>query len=289
MSGSPLLSLAQLGLGYPLTWSYLFLPGAWAEQLYVLAPFLLAPAFTYAYAREIGRSRTAALLAGLAFGYGGMTTSLIGVIGMPNNSLMWLPLLLIAIERARTRRFEPCLIGATGAYAMSLLNGHGQSLLYVGLVAGAYAAYVSLAMYAPGEDNAPRSVRRWLNWHRWRPLLTAAGAGLLAAGVAAFQILETMRAVRRSIRSTLTYSFFSSGSFAPLAALKSLVAPLYADRGMDVTAYVSPLVLLLALAACVWVGHECVRADRLRVYFWLSMACSVLTRRCTGCFITCHC
>ncbi len=272
MSGYPLLSMAQLGLGYPLTWGYLFLSEAWAEQLYVLAPFLLAPAFTYAYAREIGRSHTAALLAGLSFGYGGMTTNLLGIIGMPNNSLMWLPLMLIAIERVRTRRFAPCLIAATGAYAMSILNGHGQSLLYVGLVAGTYAAYLSLTIGAPTDDNAPRPVRRWLNLYRWRPLLIAAGAGLLAAGVAAFQILETLRAVRRSIRGTLTYSFFSSGSFPPMWALKSLAAPLYTERGLDVTAYVSPLVLLLALLACVCVRRARVRADQLRIYFWLLTA-----------------
>src|SRR5438034_9682978 len=52
-SGYPLLSMAQVAIGYPLTWTYLFLPGHWAEQLIVLAPFLLAPLFTYAYAREV--------------------------------------------------------------------------------------------------------------------------------------------------------------------------------------------------------------------------------------------
>src|SRR5690349_18670760 len=56
LSGYPLLSMAQLGLGYPLTWFYLVLPGYAAEQIYVLAPFLLAPIFTYAYTRQIGRS-----------------------------------------------------------------------------------------------------------------------------------------------------------------------------------------------------------------------------------------
>src|SRR2546423_13922120 len=72
LSGYPLLSMSQVAIGYPLTWGYLFLSGPWAEQLYVLAPFLLSPIFTYAYAREVGRSRLASLLAGLAFAYGGL-------------------------------------------------------------------------------------------------------------------------------------------------------------------------------------------------------------------------
>jgi Bacterial membrane protein YfhO len=271
MSGYPLLSMAQLGIGYPLTWSYLFLPGYVAEQIYVLAPFLLAPIFTYTYVREIGRSRLAALLAGLSFGYGGMTTNLLGIIGMPNNSLIWLPLLLIPIERARTRRFVPCLLWATGAYALSILNGHGQSLLYVGMLAVAYAAYLSCASSAP-ETCAHDRVRRWLGWHRWRPLLVAIGALILASGVAAYQILETMRAFRQSIRSTLNFHAFISGYFPPSVALKSFIVPLYTPRFADVTTYAAPLVCVLAVVGCFSAWRWRVRDDLLRVGFWLGVA-----------------
>ncbi len=64
LSGYPLLAMAQLALGYPLTWAYLVLPGYWAEQVYVLAPYLLTPMFVYAYLRQIRCSRAASLLAG---------------------------------------------------------------------------------------------------------------------------------------------------------------------------------------------------------------------------------
>jgi hypothetical protein len=62
MSGYPLLSMAQIGLGYPLTWFYLFLPGRFAESIYDLAPYLLFPFFSYCYLREVGRSRVASIL-----------------------------------------------------------------------------------------------------------------------------------------------------------------------------------------------------------------------------------
>ena len=62
-------------MDYPLTWFYLFLPGYWAEEIYVLAPYLLAPVFTYGYVRETGRSRLAAVLAALSFSYGGFLIS----------------------------------------------------------------------------------------------------------------------------------------------------------------------------------------------------------------------
>jgi hypothetical protein len=267
LSGYPLLSMAQLALGYPLTWSYLFLPAHWAEQIYVLAPFLLSPMFTYAYARELGRSRLASLLAGLAFGYGGMMTGLLGVIGIPTNALMWFPLVLIAVERVRARRFGACLIGATLAYAMSVLTGYGQGFLFVAIPSLAYAAFLSLFERSidRGKAHTP------LTLGRWRPLALCAGAVALGAGVGAFQVLETLRAARRSIRATLIYPFFVSGSFAPLMALKSLVAPLYTERFADVTTYVPPLALLLVTFVCITAvrGRKSALQGDLRVLFWL--------------------
>ena len=275
LSGYPLLSMSQLAFGYPLTWGYLFLPGYWAENIYVLAPFLLSPAFTYAYAREIGRSRAASLLAGLGFGYGGMMCSGISFGGILTNSMLWLPLLLIAIDRsARRGKFIPHLIAATAAYSLSVLNGQGQSFLYTGMVAAAYGCYLT---FAPLEKMTERDGARqnesrrdgWFEWHRWRPLAVVVGALALSAGVAAFQILETLRASRRSIRSVLTYDAFSTGSFTLRRAVTSLFAPLY--HATDVTAYVPPLVLLLALFAPVAAWNRRERNDT-RIYFWVGVA-----------------
>jgi hypothetical protein len=97
MSGYPLLSMAQIGIGYPLTWFYLFLPGRFAEAIYDLAPYLLFPIFIYCYLREVGRSRLGAILAGLAFGYGGFLISPVAYNGLLGNALIWLPLMLIAL------------------------------------------------------------------------------------------------------------------------------------------------------------------------------------------------
>src|SRR5262245_13783051 len=88
-SGYPMLSMAQLGLCYPITWGYLFLPSPWAEEIYVLAPFLLGSVFTFLYLRAIGRSRAASVLGGLSFGYGGMMASWLAN-GMMTNAVVWL-------------------------------------------------------------------------------------------------------------------------------------------------------------------------------------------------------
>jgi hypothetical protein len=296
LSGYPLLSMSQLAFAYPLTWGYLFLPEHWAEQAYVLAPFLLSPMFTYAYARETGRSRTASLLAGLAYGYGGMMCSGISFTGLPSNSMLWLPLVLVPVDRAaRGRgRFVSLLVGATAAYTMSVLNGQGQSFLYTGMVAAAYGLYLTL--FPPGREPRKRDGRARddgaaaaddgggaLNesegatdkaarrkWQRWRPLLIALGALSLSAGVAAFQILETMRAARRSIRHTLSYEAISSGAFTFRRAAASLVLPLYYST--DVSAYVPSLALVFAALACLaLIARHDERRD-VRIYFWLGVA-----------------
>jgi hypothetical protein len=267
MGGYPLLSMAQLGLGYPLTWGYLFLPGHVAEQVYVLAPFLLAPIFTYAFARALGRSRLAALLAGLSFGYGGMMAGGMAHNGLFTNAVMWLPLMLIAIERARSRPFLPCLIGASAAYAMSVLTGLGQGFVYAGVIALLYATFLSVA---PLEDSeVGRGWKRLADWRSWKPLMVCAGGMALAAGVAAFQIFETRQAQRLSIRHELSYEIFSGGSFTASEALKSFFAPLY-HFNYEVSTYVAALTGLLAITGA-FVALRAPRAN-LRVFFWLGLA-----------------
>ena len=270
-SGYPLLAMVQLGLGYPLTWPHLFLPDYWAEEIFVLAPFLLAPAFTYAYAREMGRSRLAALLAGFAFGYGGLTTNTLGMNGLPTNSMMWLPLLLIALERARTRPMLPVVLGATAAYTLTVLTGHAQSFLLVGLAASAYALFLAIVpAQSEGAVEPHLARRRWFAQTRWRPLFVVVLAMLLSLGVAAFQLLETLRAARLSIRHSIAYDFFSQGSFTPREALLSFAAPLY--HYIDVTTYVAPLACALALFAVFDAARRKRMADP-RIWLWLAVAC----------------
>ena len=251
MSGFPLIAMSQLGLGYPLTWGHLLLPSHVAEQIYVLLPFILAPSFTYSYLREIDRSRMAALIGGLSFGYGGLMTNTYGMNAIPTNALMWLPLLLIAIERSRRQPLILCLIAASLIAALSLLTGHAASTLQVAVIVVAYSLVCSFGDVDRG-------------WRRWQPVLVGAGSFLFAAGIASFQILETMRAVRRSIRDVLTYEFFVAGSLTPVEFLRSFLVPL--NHYTEVTAYQAPLIVVLALIAVIKV-----RTFDGRILFWAAV------------------
>lgn len=264
MSGYPLLSMAQIAVGYPLTWTYLFLPGYWAEQIYFLAPYLLAPAFTYAYLRTINRSQPAAVLGALAFSYGGfMISPLASYSGLAANALMWLPLMLVAIERARTTRFITALLLLTFVYTMSVTSGWGQGFAYSGLIALGYSICVSLF----SQRKADSSRGLW-SVGRWQPLWATLIAIMLAAGIDAFQILETMQAQRLSIRRELTYGLFAMGSYSLGSAVKSFFVPLH--NVFEATAYVAPLVFILAM---VGVGMMLARREReWRVVFWFAIA-----------------
>ncbi|HEV2884171.1 MAG TPA: hypothetical protein VGW36_04900, partial [Pyrinomonadaceae bacterium] len=264
LSGYPLISVPLLAVGYPVTWTHLFLPGHWAEQIYALAPFLLSPLTTYAYAREIGRSRLASVFAGLSFGYGGMMCGILANSGMLTNGFIWCPLLLLFIERARKRSFAHCLLWATVAYSMSVLAGHGQSYVYSGVLGLAYGLFTSLHLASVARDDQAW----WRGGPHWRPLMVAVGAILLSGAVAAFQLFETVRVARLSVRSALSYEVFSEGSFTLREAFLSLGAQLY--HYIDTGTYVTPLALVLAVVALGFaIRHGVIDA---RIWFWAGVA-----------------
>ena len=286
LSGYPLLAMSQLAVGYPLTWGYLILPNYWAEQIYLSAPHLLAPAFTYAFCRGLNRSRLASVLAALAFTYGGVMIGVVSLYGVMSNGVIWLPLVLLAVERARKGGgFSACLLGGGMAYAMSVLNGYPQGYLYAGMITAGYGLFASLfplpsrapedgdaevsdAGDALGHDGSGAGVRLagWLSWDRWKPLAVAVLSLAAGACVGAFQILETMRALRRSARARFTTELFygDSPGLVPYE-LGSLAAPLY---NWEIPAYVAPLAL--AAAAVAFVSRRARRDPH--VYFWLATA-----------------
>src|SRR5262245_22436125 len=273
-SGYPLLSIAQNGLGYPLTWGYLFLPSQWAEQINVLAPFLLAPIFPYLYVRALGKSRLAGILAGLCFGYGGFMASWM-TKGLMTNAVMWLPLVLIPILKASGSRFIPCLLWASGAYLMSVLNGTGQGFVWVGIMALAYGFYLSavetLSVYMSADDRRPGKILRC-----WRPLAVAGGAVAIAAGLASFQIFESWSAKTLSIRNVLGVERFNDLTYSPAHALRAFLAPLY--NYIESTPFVPLGIAIMALLGIVVALRTLIRDKRFflmrdpHLYFWFIAA-----------------
>src|SRR5262245_25527077 len=203
IAGFPLLAMTNIRIGYPFALGKLSLPVNIAEEIYILAPYLLAPAFVYAYLRTVNCSRLGSLLGGLSFTYGGMMVSGVGQCGLYANAVMWLPLMLIAIERARTGRFLLCLSGAGAAYSMSVLTGVGPMFVYVGLIAVGYGAFLGLTPKSEFGVSYEGGNSRLSRLFRFRPLAVGLGSVAIGAGMAAFQIFETMQAHRLSQRRAM--------------------------------------------------------------------------------------
>jgi len=96
-------------------------------------------------------------------------------------------------------------------------------------------------------------------------MVVTIGAICLAAGVAAFQILETLRAASLSVRAVLSYDQFSDGSFPFALAFKAWLQPIYPYG--DVTLYVPPLATGLAIVAVVLSLRHHIRNPL--IIFWL--------------------
>ncbi|MEJ7617585.1 MAG: YfhO family protein [Pyrinomonadaceae bacterium] len=139
----------------------------------------------------------------------------------------------------------------------------------MGAVALGYGAFISTVLILKNWSGATRTAWGTRPFIFWRPLAVAAGAVLFSTGIAAFQIFETMRAVRRSVRSALTYETFAEGSYTHLLQIKSFLAPFY--YYIDTEAYVLPLAVVLAISAVVIALRDSAARD-VRVLFWLALA-----------------
>ena len=140
--------------------------------------------------------------------------------------------------------------------------------MLAGIVAVAYAVFIGFGKRAAERGNSDKSgvhsVLTW--WARWRPLAVMLCAILFSAGVAAFQILETLRAQRRSIRSHLTFDLFAFGSYRPVDAVKAFLLPLYYH--LEASGYVAPIVLVLSAIVAAVKNSE----RDWRVFFWTGLA-----------------
>src|SRR5262249_24163522 len=106
------------------------------------------------------------------------------------------------------------------------------------------------------------------DWRRWRPLAVVLGAIALASGVAAFQIMESLRAAESGLRGVLSYAQFTEGSFPLSFAFRSWLQPISSPS--DVTLYVTPLSVGLSIAV-IGLALRNPRQEPL-IFFWMVVA-----------------
>jgi Bacterial membrane protein YfhO len=202
--GAPFVHDIQVALFYPPHLLLLALPEDQvgpALSWLIVAHLWLAGLLMFVYARHRGLRPLPALVAGIGFMFGPKwLLHLLGGGHYITVGLAWLPLVLLGLERAISRRsLLWATIGGT-AYALILLSTHPQWTFYAGVFTALWTLSVALqqAGYLGGEG--PRSRSRL-----FRALGLWIGCGLwlvvVALVLAAVQVLPTLEAARHSTRA----------------------------------------------------------------------------------------
>lgn len=167
-------------------------------NLFTISAYILAAFFAYLLCLAFCGSFCAALCGGLVYGFGGFIlanlrhTTIIHV-------MVWLPLALYALDRARQdRRY---LFVALLATTLGGLAGHPQMFTYLVVMSFAFAVYCAFSA-------------RSLTYG-----LSAVATLALASALCAVQLLPTAELASFSWRWQMTYSQFVEYSLSPLLLL----------------------------------------------------------------------
>ena len=171
-AGLPFVGNAQSAIFSPFNLFGYLLPLYSSYVVTAILRLFVAGIFTFLFAREIGLGRPGALLAMMAFTFSG---PLIVWLGHPHSLvIVWLPAMLLTIERTLTRRSGLYVIASGLTVGAQFLGGHPETSFHVMLVWTAYALYraIFLEGWRPSRL-LPQLVR----------VAVAAAIGLLLAAV----------------------------------------------------------------------------------------------------------
>lgn len=177
-SGSPLLANFQSSALYPPGILYMVVAQIDAWTILVILQPLLALLFTYLFCRKIGVKEPGSWLAALSYGFSGYMTVWLeyNTIG---HVVLWLPLLLLAIEHLREHPRALWLGIFTFTNVMALLAGHPQVYAYACAFTLLYGLF--------------RTKR-----HMW-PYI--AGSTMLGIGITGLQTLPGIELIMNAARS----------------------------------------------------------------------------------------
>jgi hypothetical protein len=242
--GAPFLANIQNAVFYPPTALFYVLDFPTAYSWSVALHVFLGGLFTYLFARQsVQLGRPAALIAALAFAFGGFIGGQMGHLNQLS-AAVWLPALLLCWDKAIEGRLAYVVLGAL-TVGVQFLAGHSQEsyLMLVALLL--YAGYGALLALRGG------------GW----PVVPVHGLAMvvvlaLGVGLAAVQLVPTTELTSWSIRADgLTYDAATTFSLPGTMLLNALLPP-FGNRAMllepgatEFLGYTGVTGLVLALAA----------------------------------------
>jgi hypothetical protein len=230
-------------------------------NLFTLSQYPMAAFFFFLYARNLRLGDYAAYVGGLLFMCSGFMLGHKGHQALLGAAI-WLPLLLLFLDRyVRTRLLkEAAFAGAT--LGMSLLGGFPQTTTYMTVLAIAYFSFRCF-----GEDSDSRMNARLPVW-----ATGLAAMGVVAVLIASLQLFAAAELIPTITREKISLEMFSQDSL-PLPYIGALLVPgifggtsgldCYFRRGsfVEFYSYMGQFVLLLAAFAAIglWRRNSAIR------------------------------
>ncbi len=242
-----------------------------ALEAEVIVHTFLAGVFTYWLARYLTGSRLGALVAGIAFAFGGFITTYPAEQLPLLETAIWLPLIVLFLEMAAPRsrsddfppwRSEsaapisesldapaaaganvsagetrsavrwPWIMAAGLTFGVAILAGHPQTDLFIAYATGGFIVW--------------RLWRAALRW--WWTIAAAALYFFVAVGVAAVQILPTLEFLPYSTRDQMRYAEAAWG-YLPSALWEILVPLAHGEKALSIGVVALALAVLGAWAS----------------------------------------
>jgi len=249
--GQPLFGQAQPGSAYPLNWLLFLAPlkNGWLRESslnwYFVLMRALAALTAYAFARDLGRSRLASILAGCVYALGGY----VAFTRAPQmvNGAVWTPLVFLYLLRAQ-RGERPWASALLSGFFLGFgwLAGHHQMNLFVSIAA--VSLWIWLCIRGGKID--------------WAMARLAAGSLLIAVLASGFQTLPMAEYGRLAVRwsgppdplrfdQTVPYTVHEEYALKPLGLLGIAIPGVDIGSAQGANPYVGIVAFTLALLGAI--------------------------------------
>lgn len=273
--GTPFVANNQSAIFYPETWLFALMPPEHAFGWAALLSLFMGGTFMFYFLRALGLRRSSSLVGVIPFLLSGF---MVGWMLLPTIRAvpMWLPLMLLAVERlvAGTRETKPVAWAAILALAtgMQFLAGHLHASFFVLLIVAAYALFRVLQLWLSGSRGAA-----------WTSLGWIVAAAVTGTGLAMLQLLPVLELAGMNPRAGgMSFADIRKASMVPLYLLTALMPNLFGNpvdynfwgytlsatrrEWVETAWYIGAPTLVLMVMAVLWGGLR-----RSQMWFWAGL------------------
>lgn len=201
LCGTPFLADIEMGIFYPLNWIYLIMDSGTALNINLLLHLTFIGFFTFLYLRQLGCSNFASFFGGTAFMFSGFMVGHRVHVNLIQ-AAAWMPLIMLIIERIiedNRIKLKDILYGCL-ILSLQIFAGSPQISFYTLIFVICRLSFVW------GQSR-----------HNIKALsISAAAIFFISLGITSIQLLPTYFFQLHTIRSHMSYGFFTEHSFYPL-------------------------------------------------------------------------